>query len=195
MQLKDKIILEALHQFSTKGFMATSTADIIDAAGTSKGGLYNHFKNKEQLLLAVISRARKIWRERNLAGVEAIERPRDKIKRILVNYKDNYLADSDNFPGGCIFINLTVELSDMCPHLAAEVNVGFGRFKSMLRRFLEQERSAGMLKEGVDIDAVADIVLSGLLGVCVMYTADKSKPNLDLAIGALAAYIDTLCIS
>ncbi|HKL81927.1 MAG TPA: TetR/AcrR family transcriptional regulator [Desulfobacter sp.] len=195
MKLKEKIIVEALRQFSTKGFMATSTADIINVVGTSKGGLYNHFKNKEQLFLEVLRQARKIWRERNLAGLETIERPVDKIKHILVNYKDNYLADSTNFPGGCIFINLTVELSDQCPHLAAEVSEGFGRFKFMLRRFLEQERLAGMLKDNVEIDGVVAVVFSGLLGACVMYTADKSKSNLDQAMGALAAYIDNQCIS
>jgi AcrR family transcriptional regulator len=195
MKLKDKIITEALRQFSTKGFMATSTADIIRAVGTSKGGLYNHFKNKEQLFLEVLDEARKIWRDRNLAGLETIERPVDKIKHILMNYKDHYLADSTTFPGGCIFINLTVELSDQCPHLAAEVSDGFDRFKSMLRRLFEQERLAGMLKESVDIDGVVEMVFSGLLGACVMYTANKSTTNLNQAMGALTAYIDGICIS
>lgn len=195
MKLKDKIILEALRQFSTKGFMATSTADIINAVGTSKGGLYNHFKNKEQLFLDVLYQARKIWRKRNLAGLETIERPVDKIKHILMNYKDHYLADSTTFPGGCIFINLTVELSDQCPHLAAEVSAGFDRFKSMLRRLFEQERLTGKLKDNVDIDGVVEVVFSGLLGASVMYTADKSKSNLNRAMEALTAYIENLCIS
>lgn len=37
----------------------------------------------------MLRQARKIWRERNLAGVETIERPVDKIKHILTNYKDH----------------------------------------------------------------------------------------------------------
>ena len=83
MTLKEKIVIEALRQFSTKGFLATSTAEIIQAAGTSKGGLYNHFKNKEQLFFEALSQARKIWRERNLDGVDRIARPVEKIKKIL----------------------------------------------------------------------------------------------------------------
>ena len=192
MQLKDEIILEALRQFSIKGFMATSMSEIINNVGTSKGGLYNHFKSKEQLFLEVLSLARKIWRDRNLVGIDQIQRPIDKIKQILVNYKDRYLVDSDNFPGGCIFINLTVELSDQSPHLAAEVGKGFSRLKAMLKRFLEQERSAGTLAEGVNIDQAVEIVFSALLGACVTYTADKSKQNLDHAIGALITYIESL---
>ena len=191
-KLKEKIIHEALHQFSTKGFMATSTTDIIKGAGTSKGGLYNHFKSKEQLFIEVLSQARKIWRERNLYGVEEIIRPIDKIKHILGNYRDRYLTDSENFPGGCIFINLTVELSDQQPHLAEAVNKGFDRFKSMLRRLLDQEKNAGNLRPEVDINEVVEMIFSGLLGVCVMYTADKSKQNLDRSILALCSYIDNI---
>jgi hypothetical protein len=35
MTLKDKIVLESLRQFSTKGLLATSTKNIIQNAGTS----------------------------------------------------------------------------------------------------------------------------------------------------------------
>jgi TetR/AcrR family transcriptional repressor of nem operon len=194
MTLKENIIYEALRQFSTKGFLATSTADIIQAAGTSKGGLYNHFKSKEHLFFEALSQARKIWRERNLAGVGRIPRPVDKLKQILANYRDRYLTDSNNFPGGCIFVNLLVELSDQRPHLAEAVNEGFVRFKAMLKRLLEEERAAGSLKTGVDIDKVVEMIFAGLLGACVMYTSDKSKQNLDLTISALVAYLDDICV-
>lgn len=194
MTLKEKIISEALRQFSIKGFLATSTADIIQAAGTSKGGLYNHFKNKEQLFFETLSQARKIWRERNLAGVDQISRPIDKLKQILSNYRDRYLTDSDNFPGGCIFVNLTVELSDQRPHLAEAVNEGFVRFKTMLKRLLQQERDAGTLKPEVDIERVVEMIFSGLLGACVMYTSDKSKQNLDRTIRTLIDYVDLICL-
>jgi len=189
MTLKEKIVIEALRQFSTKGFLATSTMDIIQAANTSKGGLYNHFKNKEQLFLEVLSQARMIWRERNLAGLDQIPRPIDKIRKILENYKDHYLVDSTNFPGGCIFVNLAIELSDQRPHLAAVVNEGFIRFKSLLQRMLAAERDAGRLPAGVDLDRVVELVFSGLLGACVMYTSDKSQKNLDLTISTLDEYL------
>jgi TetR/AcrR family transcriptional regulator, transcriptional repressor for nem operon len=192
MTLKEKIVAEALRQFSTKGFLATSTVDIIQAAGTSKGGLYNHFKSKEQLFYEALSQARKIWREHNLNGVDEIPRPIDKITRILANYRDRYLMDSDNFPGGCIFIHLTVELSDQRPQLAKAVTEGFARFKAMLRRLLDQEREAGTLRAKVDIDTVVEMVFSGLLGACVMYTADKSTENLDRTIGTLIGYLERL---
>jgi TetR/AcrR family transcriptional repressor of nem operon len=189
MSLKDRIIHESLRQFSTKGYMSTSINDILAAVGTSKGGLYNHFKSKEELLFAALSEARKIWRQRNLTGLDRLPRPLDKIKKLLENYRDYYLADSENFPGGCIFVALAVELNDQQPHLAQEVNEGFQRFKGMIKRLLDQEREAGHLKNGIDTGMVAEMIFSGILGACVAYTADKSRQNLDRNIKGLIAFL------
>ena len=190
MSLKDRIIHESLRQFSTKGFMSTSISDILESVGTSKGGLYNHFKSKEELFGAALSEARRIWRERNLAGLDQLARPLDKIKKLLENYRDRYLADSENFPGGCIFVTLAVELNDQQPHLAQEVNEGFERFKGMIKRLLDQEQEAGNLKEGIDTGAVAEMIFSGILGACVTYIiSDKSKENLDRNIQGLIAFL------
>jgi len=187
--LKDRIIHEALRQFSSKGFMSTSISDILESAGASKGGLYNHFKSKEDLFFAALSEARKIWRQRNLAGLDHATRPLGKLKQILENYRDNYLADSENFPGGCVFVALAVELHDQQPHLAREVTEGFNRFKAMVQRLLDQEQAAGNLMHGVDTGMAAEIIFSGILGACVSYTSDKSKENLDHTINGLIDFL------
>ena len=64
MNLKEKIIHESLRLFSLKGFLSTSIQDILEAVNTSKGGLYNHFKGKEDLFFHVLEEARRIWREK-----------------------------------------------------------------------------------------------------------------------------------
>ncbi len=192
MSLKDKIIHEALRQFSTKGYMSTSISDILHAVGTSKGGLYNHFKSKEDLFFAALSEARKIWRQRNLAGLDRLDRPLDKIKKLLENYRDHYLTDAENFPGGCVFVTLAVELHDQQPHLAKEVNEGFQRFKSLVKRLLDQAQAAGGLKDGVNTEAVAEMIFSGTLGACVAYTSDRSPENLDQNIRGLIAFVNAI---
>jgi len=189
LPLKDRIIHEALRQFSSKGFMSTSISDILDSVGTSKGGLYNHFKSKEDLFFAALSEARKIWRQRNLAGLDHAAPPLSNLKQILENYRDHYLADSENFPGGCVFVTLAVELHDQQPHLAREVTEGFNRFKGMIKRLLDQEKAAGNLRNGVDPGMVAEIIFSGILGACVSYTSDKSKENLDHTINGLIDFL------
>ncbi len=189
MTLKQKIIEESLRLFSVKGYMNTSLTDIIQAAGTSKGGFYNHFKSKEQLFHETLSAARKIWRDRNLHGLDGVERPLMKIQKLLENYRDRYLADSHNLPGGCIFVNLAIELSDQSPGLAAEVNEGFERLKGMIRRLLDREKEGGAMPQSADTAQITGMIVSGLLGACVMYTSDKSMVNLDATIRSLISYL------
>ena len=192
--LKERIVTEALRQFSTKGFLATSMSDLIAALGSSKGGLYNHFKSKEQIFFAALQEAQRIWRKRNLAGLDQIPQPIDKIIRLLENYRDNYLADKDNFPGGCIFVNFTIELSDQMPHLADAVNEGFVNFKSMLLRLLQEAQRDGELRRDAEPEDIVEVIFSSLLGACVLFTADKSKVQLDRTLGTLIAYVEDIRI-
>jgi TetR/AcrR family transcriptional repressor of nem operon len=112
MILRETIIHEAQKLFSLNGYLNTGINEIINAAGTSKGGFYNHFCSKEDLFLEVLAQAQKIWRERVLTSISEIDSPTERIIQILTNYRDKYLKDSDNFPGGCIFITFSVELDD-----------------------------------------------------------------------------------
>jgi TetR/AcrR family transcriptional repressor of nem operon len=194
MSLKDRIIHESLRQFSTKGFMSTTINDILEAAGTSKGGFYNHFKSKEELFFAALSEARKIWRQKNLAGLDQCPRPLDKIKKLLENYRDRYLPDFEDFPGGCIFVALAVELNDQQPHLAQAVNEGFQRFKAMLQRLLDQEQQAGGLKNGIDTGVVAEMIFAGILGSCVAYTSNKSREHLEQSVAGLLSFLNMITL-
>ena len=193
MNLKEKIIHESLKLFSLKGFLSTSLQDILEAAHTSKGGFYNHFGSKEDLFLAVLSKAQRIWRERNLTGLDEVDSPVNKIKKLLENYRDKYLKDAENFPGGCIFVTLSVELDDQRPHLSQEINKGFAGFREMLKGLLDQGKEAGELKQEEDTGALAEMIFSGMLGASVLYGTQKSATVLDQSINSLIEYIERLC--
>jgi TetR/AcrR family transcriptional regulator, transcriptional repressor for nem operon len=192
MELRQRIILEALRLFSLKGFLSTSVQDILTAANTSKGGLYNHFKSKEELFFAVLDEARKVWREKNLDGLDQIEKPVEKVKRLLENTRDRYLKDSESLPGGCIFVTFSVELDDQLPDLAREVNKGFDNLKSMINRLLEQGKVSGELRDEIDTTAVTELVFAGILGATIIYGMEKSAAKLDQVINALLDYLNRL---
>ena len=51
---KDKILKHALKLFSTKGYKATTVRDISGSIGIKQSALYNHFKNKDEILETLI---------------------------------------------------------------------------------------------------------------------------------------------
>jgi len=192
MSLKEKIIHESLKLFSLNGFLSTSILDIISAADTSKGGFYNHFTSKEDLFYQVLDESRKIWRERNLNGLADEDSAIGKIKQLLKNYRDRYLLDAENFPGGCIFIMFAVELGNSRPHLSREVQKGFVGLRVMINRLLVEGKDSGEFYNGINTDAITEILFNGMLGASLNYSADKSAETLNNSINSLIDYIDKL---
>ena len=189
MNNKDTIIHEAQRLFSLNGYLNTGINEIIEVAGTSKGGFYNHFASKEELFHAVLAESQRIWREKVFASIKYSESPVKTIVQILTNYRDNYLKDSENFPGGCIFITFSVELDDSRPHLVKEVHQGFKGFKDLLKRLLMEGVEAGELPKDLNPITVTEMLFTGMLGASILFGVDKSKTNLDCSIDSLIEYI------
>jgi len=55
LKTKEKILDIALELFSTKGYKATTVRDIAGEIGIKQSALYNHFKNKDEILETLIS--------------------------------------------------------------------------------------------------------------------------------------------
>jgi len=54
-QTRQRVVVTARRLFAEKGFFATSTTEIVAAAGVgTRGALYGHFANKEDLFLEVL---------------------------------------------------------------------------------------------------------------------------------------------
>ena len=192
MNLREQILEESLRLFSLKGFLNTSMNDILSACQTSKGGFYNHFPSKAALFGEVVARARENWRAKNLAGLDEDPSPLGKIRTLLENYRDRYLKDTANLPGGCPFVMLAVELADQRPEYARELNRGFKGLRHMIRRLLVEGQQSGELHNAVNTDAVAAMLFAGMLGASVMFGVDKSVDRLDTTIDSLIAYLEGL---
>lgn len=189
MILKNEIVHEARKLFSLNGFLNTGINDIIAAARTSKGGFYNHFSSKDELFFAVLAESQMLWREKVLDSTREIESPSAKIVKIFENYRDEYLKDSENFPGGCIFITFSVELDDTRPYLMEEVHKGFDGFKGLLIRLLNEAVAAYELSANIDTESVAETLFAGMLGASVLYGVEKDDQTLDRSIKALIDYV------
>jgi TetR/AcrR family transcriptional regulator, transcriptional repressor for nem operon len=192
LDLKERIVQESIKLFSLKGFLSTSIQDIMEEAQTSKGGLYNHFKSKDDIFFAVLSEARKIWRQKNLNGLDKIDKPVEKVKKLLENYRDRYLKDKKTFPGGCLFVSLSVELDDLRPSFSQELNEGFSRLKAMIKRYLDQGKDSGELRADVDTVDVTEMIFAGMLGASIIYGTEKTPQSIDRCFNALIAYLDSL---
>ncbi|MEQ9307863.1 MAG: TetR/AcrR family transcriptional regulator [Balneolaceae bacterium] len=95
MDSKKKQILDsASHLFSTQGYERTSISQIVNNAKVSKGLVYHHFKNKEELLREIIKGSNDVMLsinteiDKTLSPEEKLVELINKIFHQLENEKD-----------------------------------------------------------------------------------------------------------
>jgi AcrR family transcriptional regulator len=93
---RERIIDEAMHLFSERGYAGTSIAKIEAAVGLSPGagGLYHHFASKEAVLAAGIER--QLARLDALREIRALLTPLGDLESELVLIARYILAELDN---------------------------------------------------------------------------------------------------
>jgi TetR/AcrR family transcriptional repressor of nem operon len=169
---RQNIIEKSMHLFSVKGYFNTSIADIVQATGLTKGGLYGHFRNKEEIWYAVYDECVRIWKRIVFQGVAAISNPLERIDKVMENSLKNYLGGGV-FEGGCFLLNALVDLAGQAPTMSNHVLAGFTGFAGLLRRWLEEAAGQGLIKEGVNLNEVANFMVISLSGAAPLYAASK----------------------
>lgn len=66
-ETRDALLTAARALFGEQGYAATSTEEIVERAGVTKGALYHHFTDKEQLFRAVFEQVQREVSDRAVA--------------------------------------------------------------------------------------------------------------------------------
>lgn len=115
--------------FNKNGYAAMSLSKITTATGLTKGAIYGHFENKEELALEAFRfSVRRVLKDLNKEVDKGVT-PLDKLFRITSFY-NNYYTYSKQY-GGCPILNIGVDANDK--NLAISNLV-----KSYNKRILEQ---------------------------------------------------------
>jgi TetR/AcrR family transcriptional repressor of nem operon len=191
IQTRQDIINKSMQLFSVKGYFNTSVNDILSVTGLTKGGLYGHFRSKEDIWYAVYDQAVTIWRNIVLKGAEEITDPLERIEKTIEKDMKNYLG-ADVFDGGCFFFNMLVELSGQSSSMANSILKGFVKFSELIKDWLREADQKGMLKDGLDLDEVAHFIVISLNGAAPLYAATRDSRVWKRTISQLHYYINQL---
>ena len=132
---RERIVAEAARQAAQRGLADVSLADVADAAGISKSGLFKHFESKEAMQLAVIARVMDRYFE--FVWGDADERPhgRERLEAVFDRWLD--WAESEWPQSGCPVIAMTVELDDQPGRLR---DFFHARLQAWRERFIDEFR-------------------------------------------------------
>lgn len=163
---KEKILVESGKLFNTKGYKATSLSEITNATGFTKGALYRHFENKEQLEQETLFHLSTILFEKVRTVIKAQSSASEKLRAIF-RFFSSYISNPPII-GGCPLLNASIEADDAHPTLRK----GALRILKILRDSLITVMTNGVkhkqFKSGIDKEYYATIFIASLEGAIMM---------------------------
>ena len=174
--------------FWSKGYEATSLADLMSATGLHKGSLYQAFGDKHSLFVQALDRYLQEMRRQKTEILAGQTSPLAGIRAVMHAMVD--IADGDSeCPRGCLAINSLVELA---PHDDKVQEVLWNHLRTMRASMEEQvaaAQAAGEMTRERSPELVTTMLITFMDGIAVMLKGPLSNAEahdlLDAQIGAL----------
>ena len=185
-QTRQKIVEAAAPIFNQRGFDGSSMAELMEATGLQKGGIYRHFASKEELAAEAFDYTCKAAWELRMQHVGEGDSGIDKLKQFVANFVES------RFPiaGGCPILNTAVDADDGNPVLRERVVKALRSWSANLQGMMKEAVKAGETKPGVDPKTVATVVIASLEGGLMMSRLDRNYDALRRVQEHLNEYFD-----
>ena len=170
---KQFILETAAIIYNEKGLAGTSVDDILEATQLTKGCLYSHFENKEDLTLQVAD----YLLQKSYEAMRKVLSVPGTVKERIFAYLDLYKAPlRPPMQGGCPMFNMAVETDDNLPVVKQKVAEALGKSQKLLASLFEEGIKRKEFKPSLDAEAFAFKVLATVEGatvICRSMTTNK----------------------
>jgi len=160
---RQAILLHAARVGSAEGLEAVSLQRLATDLGISKSGLFAHFGSKEELHMATIEAASKIFADEVLRPALVVPRGVGRVWAMCKSWL-SYL-ERGVFPGGCFFWAVAEEFDSRPGPVRDAVLEKKAYWSYSLQRAVREAQQAGEIKAGVDSEQLAwelDSLLGGV---------------------------------
>lgn len=168
------ILQKAFELIYIKGYQTTSIDDILAKTEVTKGAFYYHFKNKDEMGLAIINEILKPTLTNDF--IEPLQTNQNPVEAIY-NLMHNLLIENEflKVEYGCPAANFTQEMTPW--------NIDFGRalgeltnqWMEVMTTMIEKGKENGFIRQEVDARQVTLFVMSGYWGIRNFGKLENSK--------------------
>lgn len=181
-QARRDLLRAAIDCFAKYGYAATSIDRIAKAAGVTKGAVYYHFKDKEEMLLESVRNRISQFERRVVQEVE-VAGPAGDALRELARICFEHATRSNHRR---LIVTLMVEALDTHPALERLFRQMMRRFRSFLGDIVRSGQRRGEFRQDVDARLVAELFAGAVMGVEIQYYQDPKHFDLGRALHAYA---------
>ncbi|MGE0267310.1 MAG: TetR/AcrR family transcriptional regulator [Candidatus Omnitrophota bacterium] len=171
---QSKIIQTAFELFHKQGVNATGVEEILAKSGTGKSQFYHYFKNKEDLIAAVIKDFCEKFCNRQLPVKYDINSWKDLEKwfTFFIQYQDHICCER-----GCPMATIGYELTADDEVIRQEINRIFNLSIQPVAEFFTRLKSQGRLKPTADPQALAELCFVTMQGGMLVSKIQKDTSS------------------
>ncbi|WBB66527.1 TetR/AcrR family transcriptional regulator [Micromonospora sp. WMMD812] len=142
---REKILTAAQSLIELRGYSALGVAEICKAAGVPKGSFYYFFESKEALALAVIDEH---WASQQRDWIRILRSDAEPLQRLRQLFEETEAGQragqqSCGTVSGCLFGNLTLEMSNQTEAVRARLQQIFDAQVDMVDAVITDARERG----------------------------------------------------
>jgi TetR/AcrR family transcriptional regulator, transcriptional repressor for nem operon len=184
---KKFIIEQSSSLFNKNGYKSTSIAEIMEATGLKKGGIFYHFESKDDLAKASFSYSLMTLKENYLTAIKSKDSACEQFEAFTTIFMT--LLNDDIIVGGCPLMNAAIEADDSNILIGDSIKEGFAGLINIIKDIIEYGKSQNEIDKHVDSVHMAVFILSSFEGALALSRLYKDKRYLDMVITQINAML------
>lgn len=167
---REGIIISTIEAINEVGLQNLSTKIIAKKEGVSEGTLFRHFKNKTEIMLAVLDHFSQFDDAIIEASINRKLNPLDTIKYFITAYAEYY----ENYPA----ITALVQAYDTLVHeaeLSEKVRNIIKKRSDFILKTVAMAKEEGLIKENIKSELIEDIITGATREICLKWRLSNYK--------------------
>jgi TetR/AcrR family acrAB operon transcriptional repressor/TetR/AcrR family transcriptional repressor of mexAB-oprM operon len=175
----------AIDCFARFGYQGASIDRIARHAGVTKGALYYHFRDKEELLFEAVSERVGGFEHHVLAEVGPSVDTLASLKRVIdACFFHATVSNHRRF-----IITLMIEALDTNPQLSAKFRRILRRMRAFLADVVRRGQQAGTVRRDLEPEQTAAVIAGAIMGAEIQHYQDPEEVDLRRVLDTLVAQL------
>jgi AcrR family transcriptional regulator len=158
------ILKKSFELIYTRGYQATSIDDIIATTQVTKGAFFYHFKNKDEMGLAMINEV--MYPGMYWALVQPLVNSQNPVTEIYTMIKDLLLTNPFfDAKYGCPAINLIDEMAPLNKDFNKALSKFVVQWQDAIEASIKAGKASGLIRKDVNVQQTTYFIMSGYGGI------------------------------
>ncbi|MFC5528373.1 TetR/AcrR family transcriptional regulator [Cohnella yongneupensis] len=193
LDTRNMIIKKSAELFNRKGYTGSAMSDVMQITGLEKGGIYRHFKNKDELAFESFEFAINVLRKRYQAAYAQEKTITGKLIAVLSVYAN--IAEDPPLAGGCPLLNTAIDTDDTHPMLSQKAQKAMDEWLGFLESILQQGMESGDFRKDIDVSEVAVFLTSAFEGSVMMGKLYGKSQYVKMYLNQLYHYLNSCVVN